>query len=77
MLLFLEEEKKRKHENAFKAVGFTYNSTTTESPGMDSNLYLPEHPSTSSVDFGEEDTFVPPPGLIIPKGIQRVILMLS
>ena len=75
---FLEEERKRKNENAFNAVSFTYGDTSepksagdTE-PVMDSNLSLPEHPPTSSVDTGEDDKFIPPPGLCLPEGLQTV-----
>ena len=68
---------KRKNENAFNAVGFVYsnNAPSAESPPvMDSNMSLPKHPSTSSVDVdnGEGDKFIPPPGLLIPEGIRTV-----
>lgn len=74
----LEEEEKRKSENAFNAVGFTYGDTSEPKPAddskpvMNSNLSLPEHPPTSSVDTGEDDKFILPPGLCIPEGLQTV-----
>lgn len=69
---FVEEEKRR-CESAFSAVGFVYgDSTPTAGPAMDSNLSLPQHITTSSVDHREGGGFMPPPGLIIPDGIQVV-----
>jgi hypothetical protein len=82
---FIEEEKRRR-ESGLSAVGFVYhdnNPTPAEVPGRDnnlslpgrdSNLSLPQQLSTAIVDHGEGDTFVPPPGLIIPEGIQVVSL---
>ena len=73
-LVFIEEEKRRQ-ESAFSAVGFVYNNSPPDTgPGMDSNLSLPRHLTTSSVDHGEGDRFIPPPGLVIPDGIQVVSL---
>ncbi len=67
-----EEEKKRK-ESGFAAVGFTYsNCTPAMEPAKSSNLSMPEHLSTSYVDHGDEDTFIPPAGLRIPEGIKAV-----
>lgn len=78
---------KRKHENAFNAIGFTY-KTPYNSPheaqhdDVDGtpmggipyhNLQRLEHPSTATVDFGsEKDQFVPPAGLVLPNGMQLV-----
>lgn len=61
-------------------MGFVYNdSTPTAVPAQDSNVPTSvdkgapssQDVSTSSMDDGE-DRFIPPPGLIIPNGIQVV-----
>lgn len=74
-LPYVLEVEKRRCESGFSAVGFVYKNSapaTKAAAGMDCNMSLPEHPSTINVDCGEGDTFVPPPGLIIPEGIQVV-----
>lgn len=81
ILISPEEEKQKRllaemDSSSFHAVGFSYDSkaTPTEDPVLlMSHPQLPEHPPTSSVDIGgEEDTFTPPPGLVIPKELRVV-----
>lgn len=82
IFISLEEEKQKRllaemdGSSSFHAVGFSYESkaTPTEDPVLlMSHPQLPEHPPTSSVDIGgEEDTFTPPPGLVIPKELKVV-----
>ena len=68
------EEERRRKESGFAAIGFKYGNSApaVDHKAASSNLSLPEHPSTASVDHGEEDSFIPPAGLRIPEGIQAV-----
>ena len=79
-----EEEKKRKRESSFSAVGFSYGNVAPSSFPQKEEAEDPpllacypqqlEHPPTSSVDQGGEgeEEYVPPPGLIIPNNIKPV-----
>ncbi len=83
------EVEKRKRNNPFNAVSFTYDEpipahdssrdsgSSSSSNYNNSNLqlpgYLPYLP-TSTVDCGDEDQFIPPPELILPEGVQIVSL---
>lgn len=85
---FAEEEKKRKQESSFSAVGFSYGSVAPPSappqrkeeeeaedpPMLACYPQQLEHPPSSSVDHrGDgEEEYVPPPGLIIPNNIKPV-----
>ena len=84
---FCLEMEKRKHENAFTAIGYSYNTAQTSShKPQNHNLKVPfdgapfymtlrhvEHPSTATVDCGsEKDKFVPCGGLVLPSGMQLV-----
>ena len=61
-------------------MGFVYGDSTptavpaitSNGPAVDSSVPSSQDVSTSSVDQGERDGFIPPPGLIIPNGIQVV-----
>ena len=75
---------KRRHENAYSAIGFSYKSSNSSHepenvpPARDvplnyNDLRCLEHPSTATVDHGsEKDQFVPCAGQAIPCGMQLV-----
>lgn len=85
---FAEEEKKRKQESSFSAVGFSYGSVAPPSappqrkeeeeaedpPLLACYPQQLEHPPSSSVDHrGDgQEEYVPPSGLIIPNNIKPV-----
>ena len=83
-LCIAEEEKKRKRESSFSAVGFSYANMASSSVSREEKDEDPpllacypqqlEHPPTSSVDQGGEgeEEYIPPPGLIIPANIKPV-----
>lgn len=88
-ILFLcVEMEKRKRENSYNAIGFSYNTSSSlshqhpsnhldgvpyDGVPLDYNLQRLEHPSTSTVDLGSEKyRFVPCAGLVIPSGMQTV-----
>ena len=80
LILTEEEMEKRllaqRDETSFRAVGFSYGHEATppkESFLLMSHPQRPEHPPTSSVDIGgDEETFTPPAGLVVPEELKVV-----